>query len=87
MITPDRYKSDSEKPHLIDTKTPVNTTPDTQSDGTIVNLVDLDVQAFTPAPGTIPDAVDASKTLLISMPHHQLPPLPGLEPLSPSPYK
>jgi hypothetical protein len=80
-------QSELEKTHHIDTQKPESTILDTQCDSTTVFLVDLDVQTYAPAPGTIPDTVDASKTPLISIPHYQLPPLPSLQPLHPSLYK
>ena len=87
QILPSSNQSNPEKNRPPYTPTAEFTILYTQSDGSTISLVDYDHQTSGSALRTSPDAVDASKTPYMSMPHHHLPPLPSLQPLSPSPYK
>jgi hypothetical protein len=86
-ITPSRNYNNPEEYHPKNTSISEYTITDTQTDESAVLLVDYDVQSLTPVPKASPDTVNPSKSTYTSMPHHQLPPLPSLQPLSPSPYK
>ena len=76
-----------EKTPPLNTSTPERMVPDAQTDNGTALLVNYDVQSFTSTSRTSPGSIDPSKMQNTSMLSHQLPPLPSLQPLNPSPYK
>jgi hypothetical protein len=87
QIGPSSNQSSPEKYHPLDTSISEYSIPEAQSNGTTGLLVDYDAQVFASPLRTSLDAADLNKTPQRFMPHHQLPPLPSMQPLNPRPYK